>query len=216
ETAPDEAADLRGALRASLAAWRSRLFALTGCYEGPGDILAFAPDGQTAWVAEPDGSVRRRVITTGEAIGPPLRQDARITAVAVGRDGEVVLTAAGKVACLWEVAQGKLSRTFHQPSALKAIACSPDGQTLVTAYDSGVTIRRWDTRTGQEVTPAYISKESIIRALTVSPDGETLLATGGDLGTIHAWELATGKSLGPLAVPQGRYKALVFSPDGRG
>jgi WD40 repeat protein/tRNA A-37 threonylcarbamoyl transferase component Bud32 len=220
ETAPEGAEDLRGALRASLAGWRSRLFALTDCHPGAGKILAFDPDGRTAWAAEPDGSVRRRVLATGEPVGLPLSHDSKVTAVAVSQDGNFVLTAAGPVARLWEVATGKLGPTFHPPGALDAIALSPDGQTVLTAdrpreaAGPPTTIRLWDARSGRQFTQTCRC-EGLLVALALSPEGRTLLAAEGTDGAICSWDVATGNSLGPLPVPRGGYRALAYSPDGQ-
>jgi serine/threonine protein kinase len=115
EVAPERAGPLGETLRASMASWHCRHFRLTGCFEGVGDVLAFAPDGRTAWVAEAGGAVGRRELATGKAVGPLLRQDAGIGAVAVGGKGDVVATLAGKVVCLWAVPGGELLQTIRPP-----------------------------------------------------------------------------------------------------
>jgi WD40 repeat protein len=220
ETAPERAEDLCGALRSSLASWRTRIFPLTGCHPRTGEILDFGPDGSTAWIAEPDGSVSRRVIATGEPIGLILSNDAKVTAVAASRSGDFVLTAAGQVVRLWEVATGKPGRTFRPPGQLDAIAVSSDGRIALTAdrpkTGSGfdTTIRRWEAHSGQQLSPTY-QYEGLVSALALSPDGKTILAGRGGDGVICSWDAATGQSLSPLPVPRGGYKALALSPDGR-
>ncbi len=223
--APDEAEDLRAALRASLAGWRSQLFALTGCYAGTGEILAFGPDGQTAWVAEPDGAVCRRVITTGAPVGLPLRHDAKVSAVAVSREGKFVLTAAGSAAYLWEAASGKPGLTFRPSGVLYAIALSADGGTVLTAElmadhlrkaDSPrneTTIRLWDARSGRQLTPTCHCKHRL-STLALSPDGQTILAAQSE--GILSWDVRTGQPLDYFPVHRGDYRALAWSPDGRG
>jgi WD40 repeat protein/serine/threonine protein kinase len=220
ETAPEQATELHGALRASLAAWHCRLFPLTGCHPGTRRILAFGPDGRSVWVGDADGSVSRRMLATDERVGPSLRPDVPVTAMASSRKGDLVLTAAGGVARLWEAATGKPGPTFRPPGVLVGIALSPDGQTVLTADQprqqgptSRSTIRRWDSRSGQPLPPTC-QAEKQTTALALSGDGRTILAAQG--GEICSWDARTGKSLGKLPVPWGEYPALACSPDGRG
>jgi WD40 repeat protein len=219
ETAPEGAEDLRGALRDSLAGWRSRLFPLMSCQPGADEVLAFGPDGQVAWVAAPGGSVRRRARTTGAWVGPPLPHGPGVTAVVAGRKGDIILTVAGRAARLWEVETARLGRTFELPGNLEAAALSPDGLTVLTTQrpqegTSKSIVRRWDARTGERLEPTY-DADGVVLALALSPDGRTLLGAQGEAGGICSWDVGTGKRLGPLAVPQAGYLALAYSPDGR-
>jgi WD40 repeat protein/serine/threonine protein kinase len=219
QTAPEGATDLCRTLRASLAAWQPQLLPLTDCRPAAGKVLALGPDGRTAWVAEADGSARHRQITTGEPVGPPLAQDAPVTAMASSQDGDVVLTLAGRAVRLWDPATGKSGPTLRPPGDVDAVALSLDGRTVVTADRSPAgaafepTIRRWDARTGEQLAPTYRYQITPHLALALSPDGRTLLATRE--GAVCSWDVASGKSLGSLAVPRGHYPALAYSPDGR-
>jgi WD40 repeat protein len=222
ETAPAGAEALRGALRVSLAGFRPELFPLTDCRMGPGPILALDPDGRTAWVAEPDGSARRRVLTTGEAVGVPLRQDAKVTRVATSREGGVVLSATDRAVRMWEVATGKPGPTFRPPGQLLAVALSADGRTALTVDrmpkgdgDFIMTFCRWDARTGKPLAPPLrIGDWS--GALALSPDGRTLLAKRAQDGAVSSRDAATGWEPRPLPIPRGGYQTFAYSPDGRG
>jgi WD40 repeat protein len=222
ETAPDGAEELCEALRASLASWEPGVFPLTGCHAAPGDVLALDPGGGSAWVTEPDGSLRRHDLTTGAPVGPPLRQEGKITAAAASRDGDLVVTAAGSVALLWEAAAGKLVRPFVASGLIDAVAFGPDGRTVLTAErpkegspDPGATIRLWDARTGERLSPPYHT-EGTTAALALSPDGRTVLAARSGAWAVSAWDREGGQSRGPLPLPRGEHQALAFSPDGRG
>jgi WD40 repeat protein len=220
ETAPPGSAGLREALRAGMAAWHCRQFPLTGCHVADGDVLAFGPDGRTAWVARADGSVYRRVLATGKPDGPPLHHDVRVTSMATSADGKVVLTVTGQVAHLWHVGEGIPGPSFTAPLHLLAVALSADGRTVLTADhrkagdDTGTVIRRWDAHTGQPLAPGC-HHQGGLAALALSPDGRTILAAQASYGAILSWDAATGKPLGALPLPRGAYTVLAYAPDGR-
>jgi WD40 repeat protein len=218
ETAPLEAEDLHGALRASLASWCCQLVSLTDCDRWTDDIVAFSPDGRTAWAADPDGTLRQRMLKTTERVGPALPHSTPVRTVVVSQDGAFVLTAGESVARLWEVKTGKAGPTFGPFSLLDAVALSSDGRTVLTAERQTAqetTIRRWDARTGKELGSAFHCEDFVL-ALALSPDGRTLVAARGGDGDLWSWDARTGKSQGRLAVPRGAYQALAFSPDSRG
>jgi WD40 repeat protein len=216
--APVGAEDLCGMLRTSLAGWRSQLVSLTDCYAWMENILAFGPDGRTAWVADPNGTLRQLVLETGEQVGLSLSHDARVSAVSVSQNGDRVLTVAGSVVYLWETSKAERGPEIRLPGQLEAVALSPDGRTVLTAdrlRDDDATIRRWDARTGQQFAPVY-RHEGYVSALTLSPDGRTLLAArGGANPEVGVWDVVTGAFLRPFTVPRGEYRALAYSPDGR-
>jgi WD40 repeat protein len=72
---------------------------------------------------------------------------------------------------------------LRQPTDVERLACSPDGQFLLTA--SGSQAQLWDTTSGQRA-GAPVEHEGRITALAFGPDGR-LFATGGD-SNIRVWE----------------------------
>jgi WD40 repeat protein/serine/threonine protein kinase len=216
ETAPKGATDLCRTLRASLAAWQSKLLPLTDCRPATGKVVAFDPDGLSVWVA--DGSAAcRRLISTGETVSAPLPHDSEVKAVATCQDGPVVLTLAGENVRLWDSVTGKVGQRISPPGVIQAVALSPDGRTVFTAIwppdPLKPTIQSWDAQTGEKLARSYPYQITKFPALAVSPDGRTLLATQD--GAICSWEVKTGKSLGPLPIHRGLYSALAYAPNGR-
>jgi eukaryotic-like serine/threonine-protein kinase len=221
EAAPPGADDLGGGLRAGLSGWRSQLVTLTDCTSCPDKILAFGPDGRTAWTVGRDRVVRQRLLQTGESVSPSMPHGEKVMAAAVSRDGSLVLTATESGAHLWEVATGKHGATFSPPGKVYAAALSSDGRTALALTAEGkpsgggqTTVHRWDVRTGGELTPSF-TFEDIASALALSPDGQTLVTPRGKDGILVLWDVRTGKSQGLLAVPRGGYQSLAYTPDGR-
>jgi WD40 repeat protein/serine/threonine protein kinase len=221
ETAPDRAEGLSEALRTSMATWHCRQFPLMGSYREAWNIRAFDPDGQTGWFVDRDNAVVRRDLATGQEVGPRLPHGARIKTVATSREGDVVLTVAGREARMWDVGKGVSGPAFLLPDTTETVALSPDGQTVLTACVTGekegvlTTVQRWDARSWRALAPSFQSRHRLA-ALALSPDGRTLLAAQAEYGEIVGWEVATGKPFGPLPLPRKSYDVLAFTPEGQG
>ncbi|MFC7984212.1 protein kinase [Streptomyces sp. NPDC057336] len=107
-------------------------------------------------------------------------------------DGESVVTAsvAGTID-LRDATTGKLRRTFGEhPSAVRALAMSPDGTTLATATTDDAAVRLWDLADGTLTARLTSGSGFEVNALAFAPDG-TALARGGTDATVALWRLDT-------------------------
>lgn len=87
------------------------------------------------------------------------------------------------------------------------IAFSPDGRLLAIA-SADMTVRLWDTATGQPVEQAMAGQNQV-SWVAFHPDGR-VLATADVDNTVRLWDTATGQPIGhPLTG-----STVVFSPDG--
>jgi RNA polymerase sigma factor (sigma-70 family) len=145
---------------------------------------------------------------------------------------------------IWEVASGKLARSFpvvrkddqKRTYAIHHTALSPDGRTLAVAYRrmdrtdlllGSAAVRLWDVNTGKEL-HELTGHWNASAGLAFSPDGR-LLVTCGDsangwgqrgarspMDATFVWEVATGTMVSGL--PEGFRSgagSVAFSPDGR-
>ena len=94
---------------------------------------------------------------------------------------------------------------------IRAVAYSPDGQTLASACDDGV-LRLCDAISGIE-NAQLKGHTNVISALAFSPDGKTLASVGGD-GAARLWDAVTAESLGLLWQETNSLSTVAFSPDG--
>ncbi|GAB4176826.1 MAG: hypothetical protein Fur006_08080 [Coleofasciculaceae cyanobacterium] len=110
-------------------------------------------------------------------------------------------------------AKARLRRTLSgHTDVVKAIAISPDGQTLASgSYDK--TIRLWSLSTGT-VRNALTNHTNRITCIAISPDGQTL-ASGSYDKTIRLWSISTGELLHTLTGRPDRVRYLAFSPNGQ-
>ncbi len=196
--------------------------------------LAYSPDG--TWFVSGGASVaageaRRWDAATGKALGPPLIHPGPVESVAVSPDGQAIFTGCAVVnaqgavtggeARLWNVGNDELVyRPLAHADAVRSVAFSPDGQTLLTGCDDALA-RLWDRKTGQHVGQPLPHAFPVL-ATSFSPDGKAVLTGGGrtrdlnaDAGELRLWDVITGKLLvGPLVLDTVIH-SVAFCPDNK-
>ncbi len=141
--------------------------------------------------------------------------DGRLLAIAGGSPESV----SGEVELL-NVATGKITANWQLPGTTEVhtVAFSPDGKTLVTGDDKGVTTM-WEVAT-HRITATLTSQADTsdklpparVEAAAFHPRG-AVLATGDEVGAT-LWTVATGRVAAQLDTPFMTVFALAFSPDG--
>ncbi|HEY1377073.1 MAG TPA: hypothetical protein VGF55_09785 [Gemmataceae bacterium] len=180
---------------------------------------AVSPDGQWVAAANPDRSLRLYEVPSWRCAWDRDGAVGRVTALAFAADGQTVM--AGDLEGYvrrWTLdgtpAPGRGPFRAH-PTAVQAVAESPDGRTLATAALGCV--RLW--REGRTDGPAeeIPVPDCLVSAVAFSPDGRWLACGGGGPVPSRLWRLGDGKPQpGPAVADHGgRYvRALAFSPDG--
>ncbi|MFK4103766.1 AAA family ATPase [Streptomyces sp. NPDC019531] len=195
-----------------------------------GSTGAFRRDGRVLATAGRDGRIRLWNVTDPVrpvALGKPFTPVARDpdSQVLFSPDGRTLAVLSTGRVHLWNVTDPAhpipygpalvLRSRFMGPDAL---AFSPDGHTLATAYDSR-NLQLWDvTDPAHPVSHGPIAgHKGYIDGLAFSPDGHTL-ASGSADGTIRLWKVTDPARptllRKPLTGHTGPVNVLVFSPDG--
>jgi len=152
----------------------------------------------------------------------------RIDHIATDRQGRWVVTASDdKTARLYEVATGRLLRTFRPPigddaeGILRSVAISPDGAITAVAgvtgptWDGRLSIYLFDTSSGNLLRRISGISGIGVQYLAFSPDGSILVASLGGKNGIRLFRSADGAEIGRDTAFEERSNSVDFSADGR-
>jgi WD40 repeat protein len=198
-----------------------------------GRILTGSPDGAQWWDAATAGrrgpGMHERTIEPTALIKNWLTREysayTAVHAMAYSPDGRFVATArssgtagfdAGR-AELWDAATGRfLARTPAQPEALRGVAFSPNGRTLLTWCRKPSLTRLWQAANLQLLRPLLQGLTVPVHRVVFSPDGKTLLLACRD-GRARFWDVATDRELDPERCPTHAFPitAVAYDPRGR-
>jgi WD40 repeat protein/tRNA A-37 threonylcarbamoyl transferase component Bud32 len=132
-------------------------------------------------------------------------------------DGKLLATgAADRKVRLWEVASGKLLRTFDTKGASRTqqVNFSPDGQRLVAA--AGQILYLWEVESARSLLTYVGPTEKSFGIF--SPDGSLLVSVYYDLkADIRGWDAHTGQALwtSNTSTSAERLEQASFRPDGQ-
>jgi WD40 repeat protein len=186
--------------------------------------LAFSPDSRTLASASDDHTVRLWTVRTGRQLGQAFHHTDTVNSVAFSPDGRTVASAGDDGAVrLWNVRSHRhLPRPIRltdtsdgvtTPSAIYAVAFSPDGHTLATGgYDK--TVRLWDLRTRRQLGKPLRGHRDFVQSVAFSPGGQKLASAGFD-NTVRLWDVRTHRQLGRLRGHTSAVQSVVFSSDGQ-
>jgi WD40 repeat protein len=121
-------------------------------------------------------------------------------------DGNFIVSQAGGVAQLWDVATGLQIRYING----SAPALSPDGRWIATAVkDCGVCL--WETATG-EIKQVMKDYTESINSSAFSPDGNLIASACADY-VVRVWDVCTGNLLQVLDHNFRKVTSCAFSPN---
>jgi WD40 repeat protein len=191
-------------------------------HPGPVQEMAFVGGGRVA-LTVCKREVRRWDVSTGEAIGQPLKFPSEVFRLAVSAPGNGAKGGFCATACnaergvgevrVWDVETGKdVCPPLRHPAELRALAFSGDGRYLLTGSVDHQA-RLWDLANGQLVGEP-MKHEREVSSVAFHPNGGVLLTSSMDR-TARRWDSRTGAALKfPLHHPEDVFQA-VYSPDGK-
>jgi WD40 repeat protein/tRNA A-37 threonylcarbamoyl transferase component Bud32 len=213
---PDSKTVLTGSLDKTARLWDTATGKLLAQLDHPAAVravrsVAFSPSGKTVLTGSDDRIARLWDVGTGKELAATTNLGILSVPLAFSPDGETFLVGAAQTAQLWSTS-GKLLMTFRHDRAVRSVAFSPSGKTVLTGSVDG-TARLWDIATGKPRMEPIRHEDSVLVALFRPPDGKAFLTTSQD-GTVRLWDTATGAPQGaPFHHERGVY-AAAFSPDG--
>jgi WD40 repeat protein len=203
--------------------------ALRGGVEGEARILAFSPDGKTL-AAGGSNTIRMWDTATGKEQALAGGHRGPLSVVGVSRDGKTLLSrGADRIVRCWDLADGRESSQFEEPSGTLSVAFSPDGHLVALGTANG-TIGLFDAATGKAKgkLKGHVNGTA---SLVFAPDGKTLASHGTVDNAIRIHDVARETELRQIPLqeenaampgniviggPVGRGGLrLTFSPDGQ-
>ena len=171
-----------------------------------GNPIQFASNGQTLFAADTD--VQRWELDSLEALEPI--QSGYLSSLAVSADGRLLVGAGEDRLHLWDGNGKQLHALTSEGSTFSAVACSPDGKTVVTGDRQGQ-LRVWEAATGKE--RLLGGPRPDFSTLAFLGDDNDALVSADRLTLIH-WDSA-GKEKRRVKVDVEAPAQLMLSPDGR-
>jgi WD40 repeat protein len=118
------------------------------------------------------------------------------TAAAFSPEGKFLALSNGNTIHLWDLALGKLVRSFSSHQFFSSrIAFSPNGQLLAAAGTDG-TLFLWETATGTQL-GQFEGHRGMVNAVAFGADAGTIISAGMD-STALVWDVATLLAQGPV------------------
>jgi RNA polymerase sigma factor (sigma-70 family) len=207
--------------------------------------FAFAPDGKTVacvgnktihiWETATGKELCRFAIEVTDDFEYRYGSSTLCLPLAYSRDGRMLASVAPDHSVrVWDVKHGKeLVKLQGHQNRIRCLAFSPDGKTLSSASGDVVaagSVHIWDVATSKELRkfPLHHPRASgQPTPLCFSPDGQTLAFEAYEFlklkkdpkvftwQVINLLDLRTGQVRHKLEPQEGRFKAAVFSPDGK-
>jgi len=174
--------------------------------------------GRMVVFPQPDGVVAIWDLDTGERRDLDADGDAEVMALAVSRDGRILVTCdtAGTIR-VWDLAPGaedREPRVLFRDRVARGAALSPDARRLALAFDDRLQL--FDLASGQLVASADVDAGRAPSdqpcTLSFSFDGRFLAALSKAQSSLVLWNLATGESR-RLDIGGHEVYVLAFSPD---
>jgi WD40 repeat protein/tRNA A-37 threonylcarbamoyl transferase component Bud32 len=146
---------------------------------------------------------------------PVLAHLGGVQSVAFSQNGAVLASGgADRTAKVWSGDGARLVRTLlGHAEAVRAVAVSPDGQTVATVNNgTPSTVRLFSTATWRD--RRLFGHTASIYALAFSDDGQILASAGFDK-TVRLWDVEDGRERGQLVGHAQLVTAVAFAPDRR-
>jgi WD40 repeat protein len=187
------------------------------------NYVAFLPGGQQAFSSSLDGTMRVWDVPTAKELRQMGEPGIGVRGV-LSSDGRWALVmGAQNKPHLWDVATGKLVRTFDpHPYLVGSLGFSPDGKFALTAGTerNPKSVKLWEVATGQLIR-SFDADGAWEWSASFTPDGKQVLthrvreADGVTKFDLVLWDVASGEEVRVFQKYTSRVFTAAFTPDGK-
>ena len=201
--------------------WESDKGKLIATLNGHTDAVhsaRFSPDGRRIVTSSSDGTAKVWDAVRGQLLGaldagPPIQAP---TLADFSRDGEIIVTAVGPIAKVWDAQSlAQLATLSGHQKRIKMFIIDPKTNDILTYGQDGL-LKRFSAD-GQQRFSVIAHEEDTyaqyLRPLALSSDGETII-TGSSDATVNAWHAKTGTKLFSIQAGEGFVRSTAISPNG--
>lgn len=174
--------------------------------------MAYSPDGAYLAAGNRDGIVtvwdaNNQQVQSTFQIAPDVSSDTRV--LRFGTDGKTLLAGSDVLLGLYDVASGKLLKSFD--SAERGVSSSANLRRIVIVNNFGSALTLLDGETFLPI--GRLEGANEVSRFTVSPDGKRVICACA--GQLVFWDLEDGKILGLIKERRDNIFALSVSPDSK-
>jgi WD40 repeat protein len=127
-------------------------------------------------------------VATGEPVTVPMKLGEAMTLLTFSPDGKRLLTVVDLEARIWDLPSGRLATPpWTHGTFIDYGGFSADGRLAVTTSSDHNTVRLWDTRTGEAITPLLSSQSP--RFAAFAPDAKRIVLVGEEAEKAEVWRL---------------------------
>jgi WD40 repeat protein len=178
-------------------------------HEGHINDVLFTHDSQTLLSAGMDNLVKLWSVPDWELAGQIAGHEKSVNVLSLSPFGDRLVTVSSdKTIRVWSYPEGEQLAIIKE--AARNAQVSPDGRWLVSATDSRLTVREFDTL--ETVWDLRTTKRRFLTIAFAPANGELVVAGFGD--SILRYDLASGELVGEVVAHDRLVNAVAFSPDG--
>ncbi len=180
-------------------------------HDGAVTAMIVARDQEVLYTADDAGSIFAWSLTWRERMAAFPTQGSEITALAVSKDGNTLISVGyDRAIRFWDTKTRKVVRALDPKTQVNCLACSSDDVLYAGGQDGKV--RAYGVNSGKAIA-SWQAHEDIVMDVLVTPQGQ-VVSSGYD-GTVLVWDPKAQKAVRRIQTPPQESSVIALSPDNK-